>query len=354
MKRRFACSLFRKKKSTAGFPKAEGSFARYSDWLLEQPDRAALSDHGAKARYFEQLRAFLDNNPGGVVITDQDITQQVLEELSTRNSFGLNVRLPFQTIKFTGKRISNLECPAATLIELDNCIVTYLSVSHRFSQRISLTECQVQTIAFVGNTETLEIVGGRIDAFLFPQPEAQIRGPVTFRRVSLPTDPLQLQPLRTLRGHLMRIHNTDPASLVRAAELRISFPEQQGPVQAFSLMYDLGSNYGNSSVRPALWFFLLVALSVVILQSRHATQLAMEPMGWQTDLIGDGYLPNLYRAVVLTMSQIFNPLGVLGRTPLVVATKLWLVILSGTICLFATAALALFVLALRRSIKLDG
>src|SRR5258706_2688628 len=216
---------FRKKESAVEFLEGQGNFPRYADWLRDHNDRSTFQNRGdGHTRYFVELNGFLTNHPGGVVAIDQDITQQVLEVLSAKNNFGLAVLQPNRSISFKHKRISSLECANASLIELESCIVTRLVVSQQFNQQIRLKECEIKTIAFVGHTERLEILGGKIHRFEFPQPGAEIRGPVSIRRVSLPTEFLQVQPLRTLRAQLMRIHNTDAPSLVRAAELRIARP----------------------------------------------------------------------------------------------------------------------------------
>src|SRR5690242_14206251 len=76
--------------------------------------------------------------------------------------------------------------------------------------------------------------------------------------------------------------------------------------------------------------------------------------GWQSILDGSTLWAGICRAVVLTFSQVFNPLGVFNRASLIIVTNPWLALSSTAICLLATAALAFFFLAVRRHIKLDA
>lgn len=74
--------------------------------------------------------------------------------------------------------------------------------------------------------------------------------------------------------------------------------------------------------------------------------------GWQSLLHSATPIGNALRSATITLTQIFNPLGVFGPRGLVVAKSVILVVSNAVLCFSATTALAFLVFAVRRRFRL--
>jgi hypothetical protein len=337
------------------FLRAGPPFPSFTSWFNDHPDRNNLQQSGnAQIAYREKLLGHLKSHLGGVAMCEGAMADDILADVfSNQDNFGLNCSSkPGKPVTFADKTLSHLEFRDCDSLTLERCQVTRLVIGPEGHRKVRLVHSHIETIAFVGVTRELDVVGGGIYNFEFLNRD--IAGPVSFQRVALPTSLSQVQPLRTLRAQLIAVHNMEPAGLVRAAELRIVRKKQDWPIKFVSAAYDLLSAYGTSAWRPLAWAGGSLLFNLLLLIGPQTTQLVGQAVGWQMSLQGDDLLPATYRAFLLTMSQVINPFGIFGRGPLVVATEPITAVASTLLGLVATAAIALFVLAIRRRIKLES
>jgi hypothetical protein len=337
------------------FVPQNADFPDYIAWINAQNSNAAtrIPAGQEQTRYYAALALHVQSHPGAVVQVNYDIGTEVLRFLTSVDKFGVKLAIGDQTIELRNKSLSLVQPHSARKIVLENCVVTELYLNS-VTPFVALKDCHIELLTIRESVGMLTIQGGSIRKLRFG-PSGRLTGPVRLHRVQLPTSNDEIQSLRTLRAELLRIHNVAPAGVARAAEMRITRNEEDWPTWTASCAYDEISEYGNSSTRALGWALAPAAFNFFLLWGYRTTELAVaDPVGWQRDLVGDGPIPTFLRAGVLTVGQIANPLGIVGRTPLVVTTSTWTAGISTVLCFVATAALAFFVLAIRRNVKLDA
>jgi hypothetical protein len=340
--------LFGRKPNPEFLP-VRGNVPGFTNWAQSQHLPLGAS---SVAAYLEMLDAELKAQPGVyVTVESNDTAEAITAHLSQRNGFGLQFRGGNRRLALSAKNLSFVDVDEARGVELKNCRILRLRLAS--VQEVSIEDCDIGLLNFAGG-----IIGpfdlSRTSIRRLELHTDQIRGPFRLRNASLPTEADQTQALINLKAALFKIHNSASAGLVRAAELRIERRTEPLPIWLISALYDCLSAYGNSAWRPICWFGGFAALNFGLLAISGSTMPAQQLIGWETVLGGCGPSASLYRAAVMTLTQIFNPLGILARNPLVEATSPFIAALSSTICLLATTTLALFLLAVRRQIKLDA
>ena len=194
------------------------------------------------------------------------------------------------------------------------------------------------------HVQNLTWKGGYLGQFdLHQEKTSAFVGDVSFDRITLPrTDEHhRIQWLRDAREALNARSNFVAAGIFHASELKLTRPK--GWRKFFSaywwtsLVYQAGSDFGNSIGRPLAWF-IGTMLSLAALSYAFGTRVARkdhELHGWQIALNGD----ELLRAAQYAMQSI-NPLNLFG-SPLVVMSHKWGAIAGGFLGIIGIAAFAL-------------
>jgi hypothetical protein len=291
-----------------------------------------------------------------ITLDDQSTWELVSRYLQGTDRFGLSlngVRVP---VEFRGKHITQLHIQNSKDIALESCEVLDLIIGIKdfHINNVELRGCKIHRLTLGGKIHRLEIRNTKIqDLRLGGESGPQIYGPVDLRKVKFSDDHAQLQHFRTLRKKLTEIHSLDAAGIVHAAELKISGKTLGFLDGMISDLYAVGSKYGTDSSRALLCMALAIGSNVLFLWLSDGTTVSRNLVGWQEFLDGRMY-SGLLRASYLAVGQTFNPGGLFGPLSLVVTTNPLVGIVSTVLGLLGTAALALFLLAIRRKFRLDG
>jgi hypothetical protein len=349
--RRLRC-FAAKKRNPEWLDQPDGKFDvlhNYETWCKEL-GRQGKSDVSPE-RYREELIGKLKVRPGPLVqISRLNDGMNLL--FQDADEFALSIDQQREPLVLLDKKIRWLRVSFGASIELSRCLVKELRIDNGVKE-LRIQNCEILKLSLENNICRIDITDSVIRSVAVTGSNPGLIGPVTFQNVTLPTDQSEIQSLRTLRAALTRIHNTVPAGIVHAAELRLERERQGLLEESLSWLYDLASVYGTSIVRPLEYFISFVFLNIGVLYATDATRVVpRELIGWQSVLEYDQYAP-FYRAAALTVGQVLNPLGTFGGAPLIVITKPWIAGVSTVNCALATFTLALFILAVRRRFRLE-
>lgn len=282
-----------------------------------------------------------------------------------------DARAPLLTMQFrrgsnqivlTDKRLGTLHISEANYkLELVRCYVDKISVISGAGLNLKLRNCWIKSFDMApASLRHLEIDGGGILALHCPSADGEnpFTGPVTIKNLYLPRSPgtdMNPQRLRDIRGHLISLHNTLAAGAFHGAELALDRPNESWSNRRFNWLYEVMADYGNSTTRPIISFFILLAIMTVTTAVLDDPVIAdnNEAKGWKTALQSSTLLGQIGRSLMYAFSAIFNPLGVLNTKPLLLLTNPVAVVLVAIIGLFATLSLAFLVIGIRRRFKLE-
>lgn len=291
-------------------------------------------------------------------VTEPEVTKAVQRRQGDLVNVALIASRPETDLRLKNCRIFKLEIHNYSTIYLDGCSVRALQLRNG-PVNLTIRNCQIGKFELSGSTIAyLDIDKSRILRVTCPSPSSTnpFLGSVSIRRTKLSSNWENAQHYRNARHHLAALHNHDAASKFHAAELQTELGRQSSIDKVISFTYLLLSNYGESTLRPLLWVIAFLLLNTGILFFCDGVVLANasnEIFDWRTSLYGSGLEPEILRALALSFSQIFNPLGIFGTKAVVAAKSPLLEVVSMTIGFFGTLSLGLFVLALRRRFRLD-
>jgi hypothetical protein len=283
----------------------------------------------------------------------------IKERLPKVNKFGLITRQGFKAT-IENKLIHKLEMLGGSKLELRNCAIKIVDCQERdnFSSSLIMIDCWVGDFRFAPKSlNYFEMQRGGVDRIASPLPNQQnpFLGSVSIAssvKFSAATE--NAQAFRNLRHHLMAIHNLEAASVFHSAEMRTLYRQQNRLDKTFNLIYRGISDYGNSTVRPIILFFVFTLGNFLIFYFADgaAVPAGTADTGWQLLLQEQGRIGNAVRGATITLTQVVNPLGIFGLKSLVVAKTAILVATNALLCFGATVSLAFFVFALRRRFRL--
>jgi hypothetical protein len=185
-------------------------------------------------------------------------------------------------------------------------------------------------------------------------------GRVTLNKLYLPRHrdegAINSQRFRDMRAHLNALQNGLAAGVFHGAELALDRNEERWPNSWINWIYEILSDYGNSTSRPLI-FFVAVAFGMSWLCAYFDAASIGEDVdtyraGWHSVLTDPSY-GFIWRSVLLALQTIFNPLGIFTTKSLVVAKSIWFSIPFTVAGLIGTISIALFFLALRRRFRLE-
>jgi len=167
------------------------------------------------------------------------------------------------------------------------------------------------------------------------------------------------QPYRNLRHHLRALHNTNTANLFHAAELTVERERGSWTENLVSRLYEYFTDFGNSILRPFLWWLLLIAATTLCALHSDGGLVAADPtakpVGWPvtSDLYADNELAVLIRASYASLSAAINPFGLFGSKSLLIAQSPWLAAILTAEQILSAVLITLIIFAIRRRFKIQ-
>jgi hypothetical protein len=206
------------------------------------------------------------------------------------------------------------------------------------------------------HVQDLEWEGGYLGQFdLWQDKTRAFVGNASFHRITLPRtyQPHRVQWLRDVREALTARNNLVAAGIFHASELKLSRHKGGVTHWLFSWAYEAVSNFGNSILRPIVCF-LMTLLALATLAYVVGTEVTRpdELKGWQRELKEDQCSAQLLRAAVYAVQSI-NPLNLFASQPLIVMCSKLGALAGFILSISGIAAVALFLLSLRRRFKLE-
>lgn len=332
----------------------------YNDWV-----RNAHNSGDRKANfntYCEHLRRILTEAPQIIDTNARDHSEvnRVIEFLAAScNQFGLILRNPKATAQLRNKKISRLIVKQGRSIQLHECIVADLTLEEGASVSLTLINCWIKKLVIQSDTlALLNIQGGGVDEVYCPRPTDKnpFTGSARISYFKLSNDFSNTQAYRNLRHHLLAMHNLEAAAVFQSAEMNASFHHQPIVEKIFNILYRISADYGNSTLRPLLWFSAFSVSNILLFWFTDGALPSfenVEDIGWRNEFVGNEDGKVALRAALITITQILNPLGIFGRGFLVPASTS-LAVSNLVLCFAATVSLAFFILAIRRRFKISA
>jgi len=323
----------------------------YGDWVSRGQGRNA---HQYMTLWAERCK----ETPTATTISPHDdLFDAFAAKLDTLDRFGahLEARKP---IALDNKLIDALLISGSGPLRLTNCAIRKLDLRNG-PRDVTLIDCRVKELHLSERClGTLEMIGGSIQRMFAPTPgeKSPFTGSAEIRRVHFSATFANAQAYRNLRHHLTTLHNHEAASAFHAAEMKAEVSRQSFVDRLVSRIYQALSNYGGSSVRPLVIFIAVLGINCLFLEiTDGAVSIgnAEDSEGWHTYLFGEDQNAIWLRAIVFSLTQTFNPLGIFGTRLLLAGRTPTIAFISSLLGILSTLALALFVLAIRRRFRLD-
>jgi hypothetical protein len=330
-------------------------FLPFGEW--RQNERVEVSREGYK-RYVDAWAAQLADGHASIRLNnDELLATAIVAKLGKIDRFGLDLRQPFKA-RIEGKFIRTVTMRGGINLSFKNCTIQRINCSAQDGpSTLSISNCWIGSLVMEPRSfRFFEMKGGGVTDLQSPltSEHGPFVGSVNIVGAYFSPKIENAQAFRNLRHHLTSLHNQEAASVFHSAEMRALFNEQGVLDRVFNLLYRFISDYGNSTVRPLIWFLLFATLNFFLFFITDGVIVSggSNAVGWQQLLLDESTFGAALRAGTITLTQILNPLGIFGHRSLLIAKSLGLVVANAGLCLFATVSLAFFILALRRRFRL--
>src|SRR5712692_848569 len=345
------------------------------------------------------LQVYVNNNIGDLATGLAALLKDVRVAIQSNKAFNLalNQAINNQEISIVGRSKNELATDIARLqvigigmssLRLEGLAIELLQIYHAVSI-LDLVNCQIGKIEIGGGGDSLrltskntsvgllhltpacihylDVTGGCILNFNCPTPSSgnPFMGHVAFApSVFLPKDTKNYllesaQPYRNIRHHLRALHNSEAASLFHSAELIVERERASWTDNLVSRLYGSFSDFGNSILRPFLWWLLLIAATTFaalhIEGGLISTDATTKNVGWPTNdgLYADNDLGLLFRAVYAAFTAAINPFGLFGSKSLLIAQNSWLAAVLTAEQILSAVLITLIIFAIRRRFKIQ-
>jgi len=235
-------------------------------------------------------------------------------ELDSCHFGTLNIQKPSIDLTIRNAIIKNLVIGKGKIdLKIENCCIGKIDILTGEKHTI-IQHSLIGNIDFHTNSiHNLLIKGGWICTITGPATyqDNPFHGSVDFENVKMPTSKKHsilfkgAQQYRNLRAHFEELQNGPMAGLMRAKELASDMETTNSWVtRLFSWVYSVASGYGQKPGRAFIWFFVFLAMNVVILTWTDGVRMDEElPNGaWQKD-----YSSQFDMASILTVQKAMNP-----------------------------------------------
>ena len=292
-----------------------------------------------------------------------------VEEINISGEFGhiigfIGIELPIKC-KIENCTIYNLNIRNKTTIHIENCFIKKIDLKEKSGPTsglaISMVNCCVGELRLnsgaLSELNTRNCLIGKITCPV-PTLENPFKGPVSLtgtRFSNLPLLMSDVQQYRNLRYHLSSLENTLAEGIVHSKVLRMERAEQDVVNRIISYLYQIFSDFGNSTVRPLVWLFATTLASCLLVYfADGAVQTADSGayIGWRNSITERGEVGRITRSMLLGTQSLVNPLGIFSYRSLVVPSNNWI---AGSILfqgILSPVLLFLFIFALRRRFKM--
>lgn len=244
------------------------------------------------------------------------------------------------------------------MVTIKNCFIEELTLNSAL-QSLDVSDCTIGTlILYQTFADPIRFVRSTVLGIRFmPRPDG-ILGNVVLQRVFMPRDNLlgtiNVQTVRNLRQHLLDHNNRLAAGVLHSVELAHERPHERWPSRVISYIYEVGSDFGNSTVRPAGWlFFSLLSVTVIAAAFDLVSVGANGLHGWQEKLGETDWWHRLFRSFIYAGQSILNPLGIFASRSLVIAKTELAALFLTPLSLIGTLAVILLLISIRRRFKLE-
>ena len=221
---------------------------------------------------------------------------------------------------------------------------------------LSLHNCYVGKLRIQDKFSFFNMTGGGLLGVVCPEGENPFKSSVLFKNVYMPRSSdcgIDTQSLRNIRKHLTSMNNALSAGVFHSTELALDREHEPLPSRFFSWVYEIISDYGNSTVRPLCWLLFFLSLNFATILSDGVQLEKTEGLvGWWGELNGNNLEAQLLRAATYPFTSLLNPLSIFTK-PLLIAKTASIAAILTLISFLSTASLFFLVLAIRRRFKIE-
>ena len=256
-----------------------------------------------------------------------------------------------------GKSFYHLQIQRCKNLELKNCYIKELTIG-LVDGSISLQNCWIEKLILDGQAKPYtKIADGGILSIRYRK--ADISGDFILSNVYMPRyyiDNLtSIQDIRYLQKALIGSNNTLAASVLHSVELSLERKYDDIPNKIFGYIYEISSDYGNSTARPLFWLLFFFLLSTVYSFTTDCLLQGKDDLkGWESELFSASCVGPIQKSLVYALQSILNPLGIFSAKNLLVVNSHSSLLILSIIGLLGTTALALFIISLRRRFKMSS
>lgn len=320
-------------------------------------------------QFFETINKNLREGKASAVAINHHLPAKEYKISGKRNDYeGVLTHLEMSVQPRGGLTIENVSIghwritKLGVAMDIKNNNIATLYVPEGIHAHLTIENTNIGTIKVEHNAVAhLDMRGGCILNLECPPPgtENPFTGSVSLSNVFLPrcTEKYLLegpQPYRNLRYHLRSLENAQTANLVHAAELAVERKTDTKTNKLLSMLYELFSDFGSSTLRPLVWLGALLVFSALIIYTRDGAVLTDQMYaGWQSVLQEQNHEGRVLRSAVMALEPVISPLSIFTSKALLVPKDVWMAIWSGFQRIFSVIFIALFVLAVRRRFKMQ-
>jgi hypothetical protein len=258
------------------------------------------------------------------------------------------------------RNIRNLHINKCKHVRLTNCQINELTIQ-KINGEIEIHNCWIEKF-MINDLEAVAtyIERGAVLFFKTETTEKGFGGDFVLKNVYIPRKsigkPIFIQNIRNFRQRLEKSSNVLAASRVHSVELALERKNEENWVnKVINYIYEVGADYGNSTVRPLLWFVFFIATSTIVAATTDTITFGVsiaELKGWEGNLVGDHFFQKLLRGWVFAWKSVLNPLGIFSYKNTLVPKSFEYAGLFAVLGTFAIISFAFFLIALRRRFKM--
>jgi hypothetical protein len=323
----------------------------------------------------KKLKKLIDSNKSGSIkmnaerVTEPSI-EMIQNELCLERAINLSIEHIDKNITIDGLAIKRLTLRCADkkrpLVTIKNSIIKKLTVNTISSGelRIKIENSGIFTLKMEKESIfNLTMAASYIWNIQCPHENNPISGTVNIGEdVSFGTKQIngafaEKQGYQNMRHHMMKLNNPLAAYKFHEIELRTERNADKFLTNKIvSYLYDLFSVYGNSILRPVLWFilFFLIFTFLTIHYGNPIWVNEVSPQGWMKIFCEDSYTSDVSKAFTYTAQNTLNPLGILGYKNMFVLQNGFIATINILYNLISITLITLIVLAIRKKFRIQS
>ncbi|MEL3889165.1 hypothetical protein V6B08_02765 [Ferrovibrio sp. MS7] len=327
-----------------------GRVVNINKFRAEHPRWEASHIRPAFAEWRDKV--FSESTPVQITVTDA----ADINSLNIRPDINeLNIQGGTSHFSAAGKKFGTILIASAGSLSLSDCFVHVLIVNRKHS--LSLHNCYVGELRIHDKFGFFNMTGGGLLGLFCREGENPFESSVLFKNVYMPRNSdcgIETQSLRNIRKHLTSMNNALSAGIFHSTELALDREHEPAPSRFFSWVYEIISDYGNSTVRPLCWLLVFLSLTFMTIFIFDGVQLEKSEglVGWWSALSGNDLEAQLLRAATYPFTSLLNPLSIFAK-PVLIAKTACMAMMLTLLSFLSTTSLFFLVLAIRRRFKIE-